>query len=82
MAKRIFGLNFDGILPFAVGAAGVAYYTLQTQAPHNAIRAASTREIEDWEKHVRVGQAVAAAALSAGVFLYRLKARRNMAGGS
>jgi hypothetical protein len=80
MSKRLFGVNLNGILPFAVGAAGVAYYTLQTQAPH--VRGGSARELEDWEKHVQVGQVVAAAALSAGVLLYRLRSRRSFNGGS
>lgn len=75
MSKRILGLNVDAILPFALGAAGVAYYAMQAQAPH--LRGASSRETESWEKHVQTGQLVAAAALSAAVVFYRTRLGRG-----
>lgn len=64
--KRFFGLTGDGVLPFAIGAAGIAYYALQAHAPHE-----KTSSFRDWEKHVQTGQLVAIAALSTGVLLYR-----------
>ena len=73
MSKRFFGFSSDGILPFAIGAAGVAYYALQAHAPH--ARGSSSQTLADWEKHVQTGQLIAIAALSTGVLVYRLRGR-------
>jgi len=75
MSKRILGLDFEGILPFAIGAAGVAYYALQAHAPHGQNGNGSPRAAAEWEKHVQTGQLVAIAALSTGVLVFRLGKR-------
>jgi len=73
------GLRADAIFPLALGAAGIAYYAMQAQAPH--LRGASPREVERWEKHVQTGQLIATAALSMAVVLYRSRLGRGGYGG-
>jgi hypothetical protein len=75
MSKRFFGFSSDGIMPFAIGAAGVAYYALQAHAPHGQNGNGSPRAAAEWEKHVQTGQLIAIAALSTGVLVYRLRGR-------
>jgi len=71
-------INTDGILPVAIGAVGVVYYAMQSNAPVPSPSSPGyEKQLGEWTKHVQTGQIFAVVALGTGILISRFTKKKS-----